>query len=260
MAGSNVSSVTNHFATVVEGFATTTSGTTSSGATTVGLSSVTNLTNGAIFVGLIEPGEAKEQAFTGTVDTGGSQITGVKWTRGTNTSHASGVTVVDYTTGTLINMINKGILVHANQDGTLKDDSVDTAQIADDAVDSPQIAAGAVDAEHISSSELFKLARISSSASGDITPDIDTYNMYIRTAQAAALNINAPTGTPSSGQSLIFRIKDNGTARAITWDATFRAVGLTLPTTTVISKVVYVGCIYNSDETKWDAIAIAEEE
>jgi hypothetical protein len=75
------------------------------------------------------------------------------------------------------------------------------------------------------------------------------------TAQAAALTLANPTGTFAEGQALIFRIKDNGTAIAITFGANFRAVGVTLPTTTTISKTTYVGCIYNSTDTKFDVIA-----
>jgi hypothetical protein len=32
-----------------------------------------------------------------------------------------------------------------------------------------------------------------------------------------------------------------------------------LPTTTVISKVVYIGCIYNSDESTWDVVSVAQQ-
>jgi hypothetical protein len=79
------------------------------------------------------------------------------------------------------------------------------------------------------------------------------------TAQAAALTLANPTGTFAEGQALIFRIKDNGTARAITFGANFRAVGVTLPTTTTISKTTYVGCIFNSTDTKFDVIASLTE-
>lgn len=79
------------------------------------------------------------------------------------------------------------------------------------------------------------------------------------TAQAVALNIVNPTGTAVQGQSLIIRIKDNGTARAITYDTQYRAIGVTLPTTTVISKIVYLGFIYNSTDTKWDCIGISQQ-
>lgn len=117
MASSNVSSVTNYFPTVNEGFTTTLNGDILSGATTIPLVSTSGLTNATIFVGIIEPGVTNQQVFTGTVDTGGSQITGVKWTRGTNVNHASGVTIVDYVTGTAVNMITTGLLKEHTQAG-----------------------------------------------------------------------------------------------------------------------------------------------
>lgn len=82
---------------------------------------------------------------------------------------------------------------------------------------------------------------------------------YQLTAQGAALAVAVPTGGPVNGQSLLIRIKDNGTARAITWDAIFRAIGVTLPTTTVVSKTLYVGAKYNSADTKWDVLAVGQE-
>ncbi len=81
----------------------------------------------------------------------------------------------------------------------------------------------------------------------------------IITAQAVALNIANPTGTALQGESLIIRIKDNGTARAITYDTQYRAIGVTLPTTTIISKTLYLGFIYNSNDTKWDCIGVAQQ-
>lgn len=121
---------TNFFPTPNEGFTTTTSGPVdSSSATVVPLNSVSGLTNGSIYTGLIDPGNAKERAFTGVVDTGGSQITSVKFTTGTNATHTTGATVVDYVTGTHIGQISKGILIHADQDGTLKAGAVDSTAV-----------------------------------------------------------------------------------------------------------------------------------
>ena len=55
----------------------------------------------------------------------------------------------------------------------------------------------------------------------------------------------------------IFQIKDNGTARALTYDTQFRASSdLALPTTTVVNKTLYMGFIYNSADTKWDLLAV----
>lgn len=86
---------------------------------------------------------------------------------------------------------------------------------------------------------------------------------YHITALAAAMTISADAGTPTDAERFIFRIKDNGTARALTWTTgstnSFRAVGVTLPTTTVISKTVYVGCIYNAADSRWDVVAVSQE-
>lgn len=91
------------------------------------------------------------------------------------------------------------------------------------------------------------------------TPASDSYDVHLITAQAAAAAFAAPTGTPTQGQKLIIRVKDNGAARALTYDAIYRAVGATLPTTTVISKTLYLGFIYNSTDTKWDLVAVSQE-
>lgn len=86
---------------------------------------------------------------------------------------------------------------------------------------------------------------------------------YVLTAQDAALTINADAGSPTNIQKMIFRFKDNGTARALTWTTgtskSFRPIGTTLPTTTVIGKTVYVGCIFNSAADRWDVVVVAQE-
>lgn len=84
-------------------------------------------------------------------------------------------------------------------------------------------------------------------------------NFFTVTALAAGATFAAPSGTPANGNKLFIRIKDNGTARTLAYNAIYRAVGVTLPTTTVISKTIYLGCIYNSADSKWDVIAVAQE-
>lgn len=90
-----------------------------------------------------------------------------------------------------------------------------------------------------------------------VDPGVDEDQLI--TAQAAGLTIAAPTGSPISGQKIVFRIKDNGTARAISWNAIFRAIGTTLPSTTVINKTMYIGATYNFTDTRWDVLATAQE-
>jgi hypothetical protein len=93
-----------------------------------------------------------------------------------------------------------------------------------------------------------------------ITPNVDTDDIVQITAIAQPFTLANPTGTPKPGQSLIIRIKDNGTARAITYGSQYRAIGIPLPTTTVISKSLYLGAIWNATDSKWDVIAVAQEE
>lgn len=102
--------------------------------------------------------------------------------------------------------------------------------------------------------------RVNTVASGaTITPVGDTSDIYTVTALAANATIASPSGTPTNGQQLLLRIKDNGTARTLTWNAIYRAgTDFALPTTTVISKTMYVQFIYNSVDTKWDAVGLTQ--
>lgn len=79
------------------------------------------------------------------------------------------------------------------------------------------------------------------------------------TALAEAAAFAAPTGTPTPGQVLMIRIKDNGTSRALSWDSIYRAIGITLPTATVISKTLYVGFKWNHTDSKWDGLAVGQQ-
>jgi len=100
---------------------------------------------------------------------------------------------------------------------------------------------------------------VSAASASSLTPSIATADIYAYTALAAGLTINAPTGTPVDGNKLTFRLLDNGTARALTWNATYTVIGVTLPTATTVSKTTYVGCIYNANNTRWDVIAVATQ-
>lgn len=133
---------TNFFPKPQSGFTTTTAGSVSSGATSVALNSVAGYANGDIAVFVIDPTDAsKKQTFTGVIDTSGVQVTSVVWTAGTNQTHALGATVVDYATATHIAMMSKGILVHANQDGTLKNNAITSAaQITDGIIGDAEMA------------------------------------------------------------------------------------------------------------------------
>ena len=84
-------------------------------------------------------------------------------------------------------------------------------------------------------------------------------NFFTVTGQAEAATFAAPSGVAANGNRLIIRIKDNGTARALAWNAIYRRMEFALPTTTVISKTMYLGFIYNQTDTKWDLVAMNHE-
>jgi hypothetical protein len=100
---------------------------------------------------------------------------------------------------------------------------------------------------------------VSTTSTATLTPDISAYDQLNLTAQAVSLTVAAPTGTPVDGNKLVIRILDNGTPQAITWNATYTVIGVTLPTTTTANKMVYIGCVYNSTNTRWDVVAVSTQ-
>ena len=101
--------------------------------------------------------------------------------------------------------------------------------------------------------------RVQTVTSSATVTAVSTNDIVTITAQAAGLTLANPTGAFVEGQSLIIRIKDNGTARSIAYGTNFRAIGVTAPTTTVANKTTYIGCIYNSTDTKFDIIGVCTE-
>lgn len=95
-----------------------------------------------------------------------------------------------------------------------------------------------------------RLTSITSSA----TPTVNTDNTDCVNITALAVAITSMTtnltGTPSDFDQLEYRILDNGTARAITWGASFVAGPTALPTTTTLSKTLHV-------YFEWDAVRAA---
>ena len=96
---------------------------------------------------------------------------------------------------------------------------------------------------------------------GVLTPEIDTYDYFELTAQAAALNIaNHSTSTPTGGEKMIIAITSDATPRALTYGTNYVAYGgVALPTTTVASKTTTLGFIWNAGLTKWNLVAVAQQ-
>ena len=99
--------------------------------------------------------------------------------------------------------------------------------------------------------------------SGSITPTANTADQYNIIGLTGTANIQIPSGTPTDGQKLNIRIKDNGVGRTLTWvtsgSGAYRPIGVTLPTSTTANKTIYVGCVYNATDDDWDVVAVASE-
>jgi hypothetical protein len=174
-------------------------------------------------------------------------------------------------------------LVGFNQDGTLKNSTVLTTPVINTSVSGTAI----LDEDNMVSDSATKLATqqsikayVDAQAAASLTLtnkrinprivtaasyttdtgtalDVSTCDEFDVTAQAGALKLNNPGGTPVNGQKLIVRIKDNGSPRALTYDTQFRASSdLALPTTTVLGKVLYMGFIWDSTDSKWTLLAV----
>ena len=110
----------------------------------------------------------------------------------------------------------------------------------------------------IKSSTDIKVIEVASQAA-PLTPDFITYDMYIFTAQALGLNIGNPASDPTIPKGFMFRIKDDGTSRTISWGADFVSFGDTLPTATTAGKTTYVSGMTNPTTGKYDVISVKTE-
>ena len=101
-----------------------------------------------------------------------------------------------------------------------------------------------------------------SGTSGTLSPNSDTTDIFNAFGLTGAVTFNVPTGTPVDGQRLVLRLRDSGSDQGLTWTTTsggYRVIGTTLPSTTTASKLLYVGCIYNSTDSFWDVVAVTTE-
>ncbi len=84
-------------------------------------------------------------------------------------------------------------------------------------------------------------------------------NYYDVTALAVNATFGAPTGTPANHNGLLIRVKDNGSARTLAFNAIYRAgTDIVLPTSTVLGKVMYLQFIYSSQDSTWDLVGFTD--
>jgi len=102
-------------------------------------------------------------------------------------------------------------------------------------------------------------SRLIASADGtSITANASSTDVVtqLNTQVAGTLTINAPTGSLTDGQKLMFRIKSTN-IQTLSWNAIYAGgADLTLPSATSGSSLTdYYGFIYNSGATKWHLLS-----
>jgi hypothetical protein len=223
---------------------------------------------------------SKMERIRGTI-TGGNFVisSGGRAVEGTEQVHTSPVVEMIWNADDWNDTVDH-ILTEHNQDGTHKDTLVTSLKATGAVVNTGTSDVTIVTPKALADSDYAKTTDITVTADSTTTfsnkrinprivtaasyttdtgtaLDVSTCDIFQVTAQAGALKLNNPSGTPVAGQKLIVRIKDDGTARALTYDTQFRASSdLALPSTTVVNKTLYMGFIFNSTDTKWDLLAV----
>ena len=94
-----------------------------------------------------------------------------------------------------------------------------------------------------------------------IAPNILLTEYFDATAIAAPLTMSNPSVSASNFQKLMVRIKDNGAARGLQWGTQYQPGILSaLPTTTVVSKWMNLGFIYNTTGSGFFQLAAFAQE
>jgi len=283
----------------INGFNSTLNGSINDSDTTITLSATTGLqAPGILVIDRVDstdtstPSLREYVSFTGISS---NQITGVTRARASSTaqSHNSGAKVEEVISATHWGDFYDWAIAEHGTDGTHKADAINAiTEIATaiksgadaklitgtagtsgdmpiwnadgDIVDGPTPPTGAIvgttDTQTLTNKRITpRTGTTTSHATPTINTDnVDFYSITAQTEAITSMTTNL-SGTPTNFQSLVIRIKDDGTARAITWGASFEAKGSPLPTTTVLGKVLTVGFMYDTVTSKWGCLAVQNE-
>lgn len=102
----------------------------------------------------------------------------------------------------------------------------------------------------------YRVVALADAASVTFNADTTDMATQANTQAVGTLTVNAPTGTPTNGQKLIFRLRSTN-VQTFSWNAAFAgSTDLALPTASSGSTLYdYMGFIYNSTASKWQMTA-----
>lgn len=99
-------------------------------------------------------------------------------------------------------------------------------------------------------------ASVTTASGGNITPTKQVFNVTALDANATVL---APTWAALDGMVGELLIKDNGVSRTLTWPADWVPIGITLPTSTIAGKYMYINYRYNEVDDKFHVRGVARQ-
>jgi hypothetical protein len=168
-------------------------------------------------------------------------VTGILKGNGTSVSAATAGT--DYTAG--LSGSATGLVVSTTGTGAVTTVAAPAGAVV-----------GTTDTQTLSNKRITR--RVLTTNAPGATPTINTDNYDVVELTGLGTAITSMTtnlsGTPVAGDSFIITFTDNGTARAITWGASFESSTVTLPATTVISTKLTVGFMWNTVTSAWRCI------
>lgn len=91
----------------------------------------------------------------------------------------------------------------------------------------------------------------SSTSNANLTPDLSSANVYYRTTQTTGLTINAPTGTPVIGETILIYL-DAAADRTLTMNATYIPFGAAFPASITAGTTLMLSAQYNG--TNWKTL------
>lgn len=124
------------------------------------------------------PDETTAVTYTGTVS--GSTITNLVVAEGTDQEHDIGDIAIITLTASQWDDAMSAILVHSNQDGTLKADTVDTTQLVDDAATTAKVVDGAITGAKLGTPVAFEATRTTAQVIASGTPVKVAVNTEVR--------------------------------------------------------------------------------
>jgi hypothetical protein len=167
-------------------------------------------------------------------------------------------TVFTWTAGRVSRVVEDGVTTDYtyNADGTVATDTRNGVTRTYTWSNGTVTGAGSFDPVSYSLLNRSRVPRVVTVASSSTpTPAADVTDLYVVTALAVAATFGAPTGVVFDGQRLRIRVVDNGTIRALSWNAVYRGGSVALPTATVVGKTLYVEFIWNAVSAKWDIVS-----